>query len=81
MIYDGLAMRFTVFGLHLLVTMFPRLILVSSCVSKATGSPNQPAAGKAGLAFLLTIEHHWPGLPIRIVRRLRPLSASGKMNA
>ena len=24
---------------------------------------NQPAAGKAGIARQLTIEHHWPGLP------------------
>jgi hypothetical protein len=24
---------------------------------------NQPAAGKAGIARLLTIEHRWPGLP------------------
>jgi hypothetical protein len=25
--------------------------------------PNDPAAGKAGIARLLTIEHHYPGLP------------------
>jgi hypothetical protein len=24
--------------------------------------PN-PAAGKAGIAHLLAVEHHWPGLP------------------
>jgi hypothetical protein len=24
--------------------------------------PNHPAAGKAGIASRLTIEHHWPGL-------------------
>ncbi len=24
---------------------------------------NKPAAGKAGIASRLTIEHHWPGLP------------------
>jgi hypothetical protein len=24
-------------------------------------SPNQPAAGNAGIASQLTIEHHWPG--------------------
>jgi hypothetical protein len=26
-------------------------------------APNQPAAGKAGIARRLAIEHHWPGLP------------------
>jgi hypothetical protein len=26
-------------------------------------SPNHPAAGKAGIARLLAIEQHWPGLP------------------
>jgi hypothetical protein len=25
--------------------------------------PNQPAAGNAGIASQLTIEHHWPGVP------------------
>ena len=25
--------------------------------------PNQPAAGNAGIAPPLTIEHHWPGVP------------------
>ena len=25
--------------------------------------PNQPAAGNAGTAFWLTIEHHCPGVP------------------
>jgi hypothetical protein len=25
-------------------------------------SPNQPAAGKAGIARLLTIEHPWPAV-------------------
>lgn len=25
--------------------------------------PNPPAAGKAGIARQLTIQHHWPGLP------------------
>jgi len=25
--------------------------------------PNHPAAGKAGIARLLAIEHHCPGLP------------------
>jgi hypothetical protein len=24
---------------------------------------NQPAAGNAGIAPQLTIEHHWPGVP------------------
>ena len=27
------------------------------------GTPNHPAAGKAGISHLLAIEHHWPGLP------------------
>jgi len=31
--------------------------------------PNQPAAGRAGIASRLAIEHHWPGVPIRDVRR------------
>ena len=26
-------------------------------------SPNHPAAGKAGIASRLAIEHHWAGLP------------------
>jgi hypothetical protein len=26
-------------------------------------SPNHPAPGKAGIASLFAIEHHWPGLP------------------
>lgn len=26
-------------------------------------SPNQPAAGKAGIALCLAFEHHSPGLP------------------
>jgi hypothetical protein len=26
-------------------------------------TPNHPAAGKAGIASLLAIEHHYPGLP------------------
>jgi len=25
--------------------------------------PNKPAAGNAGIASRLTIEHHWPGVP------------------
>jgi len=28
-----------------------------------TTSPNHPAAGKAGIARLLAIEHHYSGLP------------------
>jgi hypothetical protein len=28
---------------------------------------NKPAAGNAGIASQLTIEHHWPGVPIRSV--------------
>jgi hypothetical protein len=26
-------------------------------------SPNHPAAGNAGIASRLAIEHHWPGVP------------------
>ena len=28
-----------------------------------SGKANEPAAGKAGIAPLLAIGHHWPGLP------------------
>jgi hypothetical protein len=28
--------------------------------------PNHPAPGKAGIARLLTIERHWPGLPEKV---------------
>ena len=31
------------------------------------GLPNQPAAGNAGIASRLTIQRHWPGVPIRDV--------------
>jgi hypothetical protein len=29
-------------------------------------TPNKPAAGKAGIARLLAIGHHWPGLPEKV---------------
>jgi hypothetical protein len=28
--------------------------------------PNYPAAGKAGIARRLTIEHHWSGAPEKV---------------
>ena len=31
--------------------------------SKRTPEPNHSAAGKAGIAVLFAIKHHWPGLP------------------
>jgi predicted RNase H-like HicB family nuclease len=32
-------------------------------------SPNKPAAGNAGIASRLTINHHRPGVPIRVIGR------------
>jgi len=32
-------------------------------------SANNPAAGKAGSASRLEVEHHWPGLPEPVVRQ------------
>jgi hypothetical protein len=34
--------------------------LISQIVNEP---PNQPAAGNAGIARRLTIQHHWPGVP------------------
>src|SRR4051794_24609961 len=36
---------------------------MSSLLQIQTERPNEPAAGKAGIARLLAVEHHCPGLP------------------
>lgn len=48
------------------IILFVVMALPSFCIGARSGgvaSPNQPAAGKAGIARLLAIEHHCPGLP------------------
>jgi hypothetical protein len=35
----------------------------NSGIEKREMRPSNPAAGNAGIASQLTIEHHWPGAP------------------
>jgi hypothetical protein len=43
--------------------MMAQSILQVAFELRSARRANHPAAGKAGLASLLAIEHHWPGLP------------------